>query len=150
ADTRPYLDYETAAEPGDVLVYQFATDSEMAVWLSGRPELLVLNHHSITPPEYFAAWNDGIARLQVGAQQRLALLAPQAALGVADSEFNAAGLRRAGCRATVVVPVAGIPVPPVEPTRADIERVRSGDGGPEARWLSVGRWAPNKAHHHTI
>lgn len=150
AETRPYLDYEEDSEPDDVLIYQLATDSDMAVWLSGRPERLVLNHHSITPPAYFAAWNDVIARLQVGALQRLALLAPQAALGVADSEFNAGELRSAGCRSTVVVPVAGIPVPPLEPGREVTEQVRARQGGAGSRWLSVGRWAPNKAHHHTI
>jgi hypothetical protein len=48
-ETRPYLDYEKLSDPEDVLIYQLATDSEMAVWLSGRSERLVLNHHSITP-----------------------------------------------------------------------------------------------------
>ncbi len=150
ADTRPYLDYESASTPGDVLVYQLATDTEMARWLGRRPERLVINHHSITPPEYFAPWNDAIARLQVGALQRLAVLAPRAELGIADSEFNAAELRRAGCRRTVVIPVAGIPVPPVEPGPELVARARATDEGPGTRWLSVGRWAPNKAHHHTI
>lgn len=150
ADTLPFLDYEAVAQPDDVLVYQLATDSDLAVWLSARPERLVLNHHSITPPEYFAAWNDAIARLQVGALQRLEALAARAVLGVADSEFNAAELRRAGCAETVVVPVAGIPVPPLDPGPEVTERVRAERAGPGTRWLSVGRWAPNKAHHHTI
>ena len=133
-----------------MLIYQLATDSDMAVWLSGRPERLVLNYHSITPPEYFASWNNAIARLQVGALQRLDVLAARAALGMADSEYNAAELRRAGCAATVVVPVAGIPVPPLDPGPELIERLRARLAGPGARWLSVGRWAPNKAHHDTI
>ncbi len=149
-DTRPYLDYESASEPGDVLVYQLATDTEMARWLCGRPERLVLNHHSITPPEYFAPWNNAIARLQVGALQRLDLLAPRAELGIADSAFNAGELRRAGCPRTVVVPVSGIPVPPFDPGPELVARVRARSEGPGTRWLSVGRWAPNKAHHHTI
>ncbi len=150
ADTLPFLDYEATADPADVLIYQLATDSDMAVWLSGRPERLVLNHHSITPPEYFASWNNAIARLQVGALQRLEVLAARAVLGVADSEFNAGELRRAGCPATVVVPVAGIPVPPIDPGPELTGRVRARLAGPGARWLSVGRWAPNKAHHDTI
>lgn len=149
-DTLPFLEYEASADPGDVLVYQLATDSDMAVWLSGRPERLVLNHHSITPPEYFTSWNNAIARLQVGALQRLKVLAARAVLGVADSEFNADELRRAGCPATVVVPVAGISVPPLDPGGEVAERLRARHGGSGARWLSVGRWAPNKAHHDTI
>ncbi len=149
-ETRPYLDYEEIAEPEDVLIYQLATDSDMAVWLSGRSERLVLNHHSITPPKWFESWNNAIARLQTGALQRLEVLAPRAALGIADSEFNAAELRSAGCRETVVVPVAGISVPPVDPEPELIERIRArrDTGGPH--WLSVGRWAPNKAHHDTL
>ena len=35
--TRNYLDYESEADPGDVLVYQFATESAIAGWLAGRP-----------------------------------------------------------------------------------------------------------------
>ncbi|MGH9080594.1 MAG: glycosyltransferase family 4 protein [Acidimicrobiales bacterium] len=150
ADTRPYLDYESASEPGDVLIYQLATQSKMAEWLATRREGLVLNHHNITPPEFFGPWNNAIARLQVGALQQLSTLAPRAVLGIADSVFNAAELESAGCPRTTVVPVAGIPVPPVDPGEALIERVRARQRGPGTRWLSVGRLAPNKAHHHTI
>jgi glycosyltransferase involved in cell wall biosynthesis len=150
ADTSSYLDYEADSDPRDVLIYQLATDSDMAAWLSGRSERLVLNHHSITPPECFASWNNAITRLQTGALQRLEVLAPRAALGIADSEFNAAELRAAGCSRTVVVPVAGISVPRVDPGPELIERIRARQGGPGPHWLSVGRWAPNKAHHHTI
>ena len=95
-ETRPYLDYESDADAGDVLVYQFATDSVMAGWLAARPQPLVVNYHSFTPSEFFAPWNNAIARLQIGAAQRLAELAPRATLGIADSEFVAAELRAAG------------------------------------------------------
>jgi glycosyltransferase involved in cell wall biosynthesis len=118
--------------------------------LTGRPERLVLNHHSITPPECFASWNNAIARLQTGALQRLEVMAPRAALGIADSEFNAAELRSAGCRNVTVVPVAGISVPPLDPGPELTERIRARQRGPGPHWLSVGRWAPNKAHHDTL
>jgi L-malate glycosyltransferase len=150
SETRHYLDYEAEAEVGDVLVYQFATESEMTGWLVPRPEPLVLNYHGITPPEFFAPWNNTIAQLQDVARRRLAELAPKAALGIADSHFIAEELRRAGCRSTAVVPVAGVPVPPVEPSPEALDRLRSRRRGPGPAWLSVGRWAPNKAHHHTI
>jgi glycosyltransferase involved in cell wall biosynthesis len=148
-ETRPYLEYESDAEAGDVLVYQFATDSVMAGWLAARPQPLVVNYHSFTPPEYFAPWNNAIARLQIGAALRLAELAPRAALGIADSEFVAAELRAAGFSNVTVVPVAGI-APPTEPSPAGLDRLRSRRPGRGTDWLSVGRWAPNKAHHHTI
>jgi glycosyltransferase involved in cell wall biosynthesis len=148
--TRPYLEYESQAETGDILVYQFATQSVIAGWLAMRPEPVVINYHSVTPPRFFSGWNNGITRLQVAAQLELALLAPHAALGVAVSRFDEGELREAGCARTVVIPVANVEVPPVEPDPAALERLRAQDPGPGPRWLSVGRLAPNKAHHHTI
>jgi glycosyltransferase involved in cell wall biosynthesis len=150
ADTRHYLEYESESEPGDVLVYQFATESVIARWLARRPEPVVINYHSITPPVFFDRWNNGIARLQVGAQVELGVLAPRAALGVAVSRFDERELRDAGCARTKVIPVANVAVPPVEPDPQTLERLRDRDPGPGHRWLSVGRLAPNKAHHETI
>ena len=149
-ETRPYREYEGDAEPGDILVYQFATRSLMADWLTARDEPLVINYHSITPPRYFEPWNNGIARLQVGAQYELALMAPRAALGVAVSEFDAEELRQAGCVRTTVIPVANVAVPPVAPDPVMLDRLRRRSPGGGARWLSVGRLAPNKSHQHTI
>jgi glycosyltransferase involved in cell wall biosynthesis len=148
--TRHYLEYEAEAEAGDVLVYQFATESVMARWLAGRPEPVVLNYHSITPPAYFEPWNNGITRLQVGAQLELDQLAPRAALGIAVSRFDERELADAGCPSTTVIPVANVSFPPVEPDPDVLERLsaRRQDGG--HRWLSVGRLAPNKCHHQTI
>jgi glycosyltransferase involved in cell wall biosynthesis len=148
--TRDYLQYESEAQPGDILVYQFATESVMAGWLAARPEQVVINYHSITPPAYFERWSNWIARLQVGAQQELAALAPRAALGIAVSHFDEAELRAAGCRATTVIPVANVTVPPVEPDPESAERLSARGPGPGHRWLSVGRLAPNKGHHQTI
>ncbi len=148
--TRDYLDYEHEAEPGDVLVYQFATESEMADWLARRSERVVINYHSITPPSYFERWSNWIARLQVGALQELTLLAPRAALGIAVSRFDETELRAAGCTSTMVIPVANVSVPPTE-ADPDVHALLSACGpGRGHRWLSVGRLAPNKGHHQAI
>lgn len=155
-ETRHYLDYEAEAEEGDVLVYQLATESQMARWLAHRKERLVVNYHSITPAWFFAPWNNGIARLQVETFFELADIAPRADLGIAVSMFDAAELRGAGCATTVVIPVANVTVPPVPPdgptsARLAGERDRlRGVGQNGAHWLSVGRLAPNKGHHHTV
>ena len=149
-ETRNYLDYEVECEPGDVLVYQFATESVMAGWLAGRPEPVVINYHSITPATFFGPWNNGITRLQVGARLELDRLAPRAALGIAVSRFDERELREAGCTDTTVIPVANIAVPPVEPDPDLLERLSARVPGRGHRWLSVGRLAPNKAHHETI
>jgi len=154
-ETRDYLGYEQDAAPGDVLVYQMATRSRMAGWLAGRPEQVVVNYHNITPSGYFAPWNNWIARHQVGALRELEVLAPAAALGIGVSEFDAAELRAAGCADVVVIPVANVELPPVEPDPVAVEALRSGSVGGAGRgegprWLSVGRLAPNKCHEDTI
>ena len=149
-ETLPYRQYESDAEPGDVLVYQVATRSEMAGWLVKRQEKLVLNYHSITPPEYFAPWNNSIARLQVGAIGELSVLAPRAALGIGVSAFDVDELQRAGCVNTRVIPVDNLRSPPVpaDPSVLELLATRSAGRGPW--WLSVGRLAPNKCHQDTI
>jgi len=148
-ETRPFASYADEAAPGDVLVYQFATASAIASWLAGRPETLVVNYHNVTPPEFYAPWDNAMARHQLRAQAELRALAPRAALGLAVSAFNEAELRQAGFDRTAVVPPAAI----VDTGTVDTGTVDTGaaahgtDGSPSgsgARWLSVGRLAPNK------
>lgn len=141
--TRKVAAYPGEASPGDLLVYQLATASDMAGWLAARHEPLVVNYHNITPPELFAPWDDGLARHQVKARSELQALASRASLAVAVSEYNRAELVEAGFAATAVVPpVVELPVP-ASPgvARADGEGARRRG----ARWLAVGRLAPNKA-----
>jgi glycosyltransferase involved in cell wall biosynthesis len=141
SETRPYSEYADEAAAGDVLLYQFATASAIAPWLAGRRERLAVNYHNVTPPELYAAWNNPLARHQLSATQELALLAPRAALGVAVSAFNEGELRRAGYARTAVVPPAAM-----APTGAARYRPAAPAApGEGARWLCVGRVAPNKA-----
>ncbi len=149
AETRPYLEYAAESDPDDVLVYQFATASAMAGWLADREETLVVNYHSVTPAPFFGPWNNAIALLQVAAGRELARLAPRADLGIAVSTFDAGELRAAGCRRVEVIPVVNVAVPPVEPDPAEVDGLRAVSGG-GARWLSVGRLAPNKEHQRVI
>ncbi len=149
-DTRPFVGYADAAEPEDVLVYQFATASAMAPWLAARAETLVVNHHNVTPPQYYAPWDNAMARHQLLAEQQLRLLAPRAALGLAVSAFNEAELRAAGFARTAVVPPAAmlptsgpdamLPMSGPDATPAG----RPGTDSAGARWIGVGRLAPNK------
>lgn len=146
--TRKAAAYSEHASPGDLLVYQFATASDLAGWLSARPEPLVVNYHNVTPPELFAPWDDGLARHQVQARIELRALATRASLAVAVSEYNRAELVDAGFTATAVVPpIVKLPAPPnlgVAP--ADHRRARRRG----ASWLAVGRLAPNKAVEDTV
>ena len=147
-ETRPYREYEADARPGDVLVYQMATRSDMATWLRHRPEPVVINYHSVTPAEFFAPWNNWIAKHQVAAILDLTALAPTAALGIGVSEFDAEELRRAGCDDVMVVPVANVQLLPPPPDPEALAALERAPGGP--RWLSVGRLAPNKGHENTL
>ncbi len=147
----PVLSYPQAAQPGDVVVYQFATASAMASWLAGRSETLVVNYHNITPPDLMAPWDNHLALGQLQAQGDLALLAPRAALAVADSTYNEAHLAAAGFARTAVVPPSAAlgalgTLDPPQPTANS-----AGPSRPQgARWLAVGRVSPNKALESTV
>jgi glycosyltransferase involved in cell wall biosynthesis len=150
SETLPATNYPDRSRPGDVLLYQFATASELAPWLAARHETLVVNYHNITPPEQFAPWDNRLARHQVQARQDLRSMAPRTALAVAVSEFNRRDLEAAEFSVTAVVPPAAvIPLAPrVTSGSAAASRPSARDGGGPrrgARWLSVGRMAPNKA-----
>jgi glycosyltransferase involved in cell wall biosynthesis len=154
-ETLPVLSYPERAEPGDVVVYQFATASAMAPWLAGRTDTLVVNYHNVTPPELMAPWDNHLALGQLRAQGDLRLLAPRTALAIADSVYNEGHLRAAGfVRTAVVSPSAALPAL-VEPGAAaataasDAAAVTAGPSG-GTRWLAVGRVSPNKALEHTI
>ena len=141
-ETVPVLSYPQMAEPGDVVVYQFATASAMAPWLAGRSERLVVNYHNVTPPELMAPWDNHLALGQLRAQGDLRLLAPRTALAVADSRYNQVHLESAGfARTAVISPSAALDAAAAEPHE------RAGRG---ARWLAVGRVSPNKGLESTI
>ncbi len=139
AETRLFPRYAEDAQRGDVLLYQFATASAIAPWLGDRRETLAVNYHNVTPPEYYAAWNNPMARHQLRALHERANLAARTSLAVAVSAYNEAELRTAGYARTAVVPPAAI-----APTSgaAGADPSRPADAG--ARWLCVGRVAPNK------
>ncbi len=135
--------YPEHSRSGDVLLYQFATASAMAAWLAARPETLVVNYHNITPPEFLAPWDNHLALGQLRAQGELGLLVPRAALAVADSHYNREHLVAAGFKATAVVPpAAALGAAVLGDARRPAAQTRVGGG---ARWLCVGRIAPNKA-----
>jgi glycosyltransferase involved in cell wall biosynthesis len=149
AETELATTYPDHAEPGDVAIYQFATASSLAPWLAARPETLVVNYHNITPPELVASWNNPLARGQLRAQAELRLLAPRTSLAVADSAYNREDLVAAGFADSVVVPPSAALGPDLlQAARRDAPARTGHERG--ARWLSVGRVAPNKAVDQTV
>jgi L-malate glycosyltransferase len=149
-ETVPVLAYPEKAQPGDVLVYQFATASAMAPWLAGRSETLVVNYHNVTPPELMAPWDNHLALGQLRAQGDVRLLAPRTALAVADSRYNEGHLTASGfIRTAVVSPSAALSS---AGTTSQDAGALPGRGTPRrgARWLAVGRVSPNKGLESTI
>jgi glycosyltransferase involved in cell wall biosynthesis len=143
------VDYPATAEKGDVVVYQFATASFMAPWLASRDETLVVNYHNITPPDLLAPWDNHLALGQLRAQADLRLLAPRTSLAVSDSSYNQAHLVAAGFAATAVIPPsAALGSDVIGPASEGTGRAPNSTRG--ARWLTVGRVAPNKSLQDTI
>jgi len=139
SETRPFAAYAGEEEREDVLLYQFATASAIAPWLGARPEPLVVNYHNVTPPYLYAPWDNALARHQLLAQDQLRRLAPRCTLGIAVSAFNETELREAGYGRTAVVPPAAL-----VPAGTGSAAAHDAPPRPGARWLSVGRLAPNK------
>lgn len=153
-DTVPVLSYRDVAEPGDVVVYQFATASMMAPWLAGRTETLVVNYHNVTPPELMEPWDHHLALGQARAQSDLEVLAARSTLAVADSGYNESHLAEAGFTATAVIaPSAALRadgrVAPSGVSSPGTQRGGGGSGRPTT-WLSIGRVSPNKSLEHAI
>jgi glycosyltransferase involved in cell wall biosynthesis len=148
AETVPVQVYAASAGRGDVAVYQFATASSMAPWLAGRGETLVVNYHNITPPDLLAPWDNHLALGQLRAQADLRLLAPRTALAVSDSAYNQTHLIEAGFAVTAVIPPSAALGSDVIPSGHARDPAAPAPSG--ARWLAVGRVAPNKALQDTI
>lgn len=146
-----YWTYPEHAKDDDVALYQFSTSSAVAGFLAERSFPLILDFHNYTRAHLFAGWEPNTEARAARAVDELALLAPRAALGMADSSFNEQVLRQAGCTATVVVPVLvdydRITGSPDARVNAELAAVRR-EGG--ADFLFVGRIVPSKAQHELI
>lgn len=142
--------YPERARPGDILLYQLSTASPVAEFLRTRPETLVLDYHNVTPPSFYEGWEEHTAQKVDLALHQAAALAPRATLGIADSTFNADGLRRLGCPRTEVVPIlveVGGPRSAID--QVELDRL-SAEHGPGTVLLFVGRLSPNKMQHHLV
>jgi glycosyltransferase involved in cell wall biosynthesis len=149
---RPYRDFTGGRSGEDTwILYHSSVGSPVGDFVLERSEPLLLDYHNITPASFFQAWEPSVVGvLQLGRRQ-LARLAPRAALGLADSSFNAQELRDLGAAATQVVPIM-LDVATLDhvPDPAVNERIgkAKADGGTD--WLFVGRIAPNKAQHDIV
>lgn len=144
--------YPEHAAAGDVAVYQFTTASAVAPYLAEHGLPLILDFHNFTSPELFAGWEPGNVARAAQAEEDLALLAPEAILGLARSAYSERTLRHAGCRRTEVVPVLadyGRVTATADPrVAAELAARRTVEGGADV--LFVGRVVPSKAQHELV
>jgi glycosyltransferase involved in cell wall biosynthesis len=141
---RDFRDYAKVAKPDDVLVYHTAIGSPVSDFVEGRAERLVVDHHNITPVQFFAPWEPAVAHALAWARAQLVALAPRAALGIGDSSYNESELRDAGYAPTTVAPILfdfSQFERVVDPAHLRVDA---------AVWLFVGRIAPNKRHEDLI
>ena len=148
-----FTDYgrRVRARPGDVLLYHMAVGSDVAGFVRDRREPLVVDHHNITPPSYFAVWEPAAAHGCSWGRGQLLELAPRAELGVGDSAFNEDELRQAGYRRTATAPILlDLGRLTTDVDLACLDRLRAARDGGGATWLFVGRVAPHKCQHEIV
>jgi L-malate glycosyltransferase len=149
-----HTDYGTkvAAHDDDVLVFHSAIGSPMAQWLVGQNRgVLVVDYHNVTPHSFFAGWNPQLVADTARGRRQLNYLASRAPFAIADSAYNESELIDAGYPRTAVVPIL-LDLDYLEAAFDDrllrtLEASKR-DGG--ARWLFVGRIAPNKCQHDIV
>jgi L-malate glycosyltransferase len=101
----------------------------------------ILIYHNITPAEYFEGFSEDAAKYARQGREDLPHLAKYFSSAIADSEFNAAELRRTGFNNVVVIP----PLIDLTEFKRATALVGNESKKPEwINWLFVGRISPNK------
>jgi glycosyltransferase involved in cell wall biosynthesis len=145
-DGRSWSDWR-AGGTGDVVILHYALPSPLTAALRAHRGRRVLLHHNITPPEFFAPWDDELARICLLGREEVVTLRGHVDLALGDSEFNRRELEQAGFERTGVLPIY-----------LDFARYVGDDGRPRSgnrvlrrllddeltNLLFVGRVAPNK------
>lgn len=139
------------------LLYQFAIGSVLADIILERPEPVIVNYHNLTPGSFFWQWDPGQLEGILWGQRQLHQLVHRTVHAIGVSAFNTRDLEHAGYVSTATVPPL-LDVASFDgaadatalarwggPARRDAPAVERG-----ARWLFVGRLAPNKAAHDLV
>ncbi len=149
-DVHLYDELGAFCRPGrTALLYQMAIGSKIADMLLERPEPLLVNYHNLTPAAFFWRWDPSLVDGIVWGHVQLHRLVHRTFHAIAVSSFNRRDLDRAGYASTAVSPplvdvaTFGAAHPPPAPADAPAQ-------GGGARWLFVGRLAPNKAAHDLV
>lgn len=139
-DGRRFAEWRSGG-PDDVVILHFALPSPLTPAFREHRGRRVLLHHNITPPEFFAGWDDELARICRVGREELAAVAGCCDLGLADSEWSRRELEALGVARTGVLPIF-IDFERYRETASPVLRRMLADG--RANLLFVGRLVPNK------
>jgi glycosyltransferase involved in cell wall biosynthesis len=133
------------------ILFQLSTGSRMTPFLLDEGVPFGVYFHNITPPLFFERWEPGAAENLRTALGEMRRLAPSAQFALANSTFSRTDLDAAGFSPTAIVPVL------LDAKELDgpynerlLQRLRRETAGGGARWLFIGRAAPNKCQHDLI
>lgn len=135
---RPLSTFTT--EDSDVVLLHYSIESEATAAFLRSAGTRVMVYHNITPPDFFPAFDTGLAGQLDEGRRRLPGVASAAQAVWAVSDFNAGELRKLGIANVRTFPLlfSADDLPPPDPRIA--ERFRA----PMRNLLAVGRIAPNK------
>jgi glycosyltransferase involved in cell wall biosynthesis len=139
-DGRPFSEWR-AGDAGDVVILHYALPSPLTAALRGFGGRRVLLHHNITPPEFFAGYDDEMARICAIGRREVLALAGEVDLALADSEYSRRELEEAGFTRTGVLPIV-LDFARYRERPSPVLRRMLEDG--RTNVLFVGRLAPNK------
>jgi L-malate glycosyltransferase len=152
AEARPYT--EARPRPGSTVLYHASTHSGMVDWLADHATkgvTVLSDYHNITPSSYFRRWEPSAAESMDLARVELDQLAPIVPLALADSQFNEKELVAVGYSRTATAHLlVDLEDYHRRPDGKTLDRLRREKQQGGARWLFVGRIAPNKCQHDVI
>lgn len=102
---RPYQEYREVSDPDNIVILHYSLGSKVSAMARELPDRLVLVYHNITPAEYFAPYNFGLARDCAAGRVELASLRDRTELALGDSEYNRMELEELGFEPTGVLPL---------------------------------------------
>jgi glycosyltransferase involved in cell wall biosynthesis len=137
---RPYLTYRPTRHE-EHIIYHHSLGSNVADWLLTQKSRLILIHHNVTPPEFFARINPAWTRMTEQGQAQLLALQPKTDLALGVSGFNECALQQAGYQTTGIMPLAMIPKEYDLPINDSLAAKLRGMG---PKLLFIGRLSPNK------
>ena len=125
----------------ELVIYHHSIGSDVADFLLARGVKLILIHHNVTPPQYFAHVNPAWTQMAALGQKQIAAMRPKTVLGLADSAYNELELQEAGFRPTAVLPITLNEKELEQPKNEDLAAALAEN---RPYLLFVGRLSPNK------